>query len=657
MKTKDFLYLTILLLIQLSTVNAYTQGIVLKYDFKIVNMVPNSESNETFFDSETNIAVDPADPSTIIGSAFTYNSTSSATTAPVYLSTDGGNTWSHNNIIPSGNGMTGDISLAFGSSSGTLYSGILHGGSGLTCWMLRTTTPTASTTMTVLDPRNSEDVDQPYVNAITVNDASSTPRDRIFSGDNLLDNWGGAGGNGRTAEVMFTNDGEADPFSGFTNQIIETRTTNGQDMPAIRTAIHNSGVVYAIFYSWQSGNSSPFTCDVVVVRDDSFATGTAPFSSLIDAADGDFGQRVMTDVLVPAFGVSLGHNRLVASNLAIAVDPDNSANVFIAWCDRVGTSDYTLHFRRSTDSGQTWGSSDLLTITNATNPAIAITSNGYVGLIYQQLTGNGSTATWETHFRRAWVNGTSFTDEILSQFLDSDLAASPIRPELGDYLDMVAVGNSFFGVFPASNRPDYANFPQSVTYNRNADFTTKKLRNKANTADVDVSVDPFFFRSSPELLNLCDRYPQLCDWEYIDKYRFRFPPFPFIPDIFPCLQCPHFEIPLDDVYKEFLEIEQETKLNLPYFHLFIDGYNPDDFKIVITTKDGDLIKQHLNKTEEGFAISFHPSKKYFNTKEGIQGLKLTAMPNHADAAKMGAEFNYRLETSDYQFEEFMKMHK
>ncbi|MCD4665686.1 MAG: hypothetical protein K8R68_10500, partial [Bacteroidales bacterium] len=593
-------------------------------------------------------------------SAFTYNSTGSTTTAPVYVSTDGGNNWSHNNIVPSGNGMTGDISLAFGSSSGILYAGILRGGLDfLRCMMLRTTTPTANTTMTILEDRDSEEVDQPFVNAITADDASSIPRDRVFSGDNLYGSRISAGGNGRTAEVMFTNDGEADPFLGFTNQIIETRTTHEQDMPAIRTAIHNSGVVYAIYYSWQSGGSSLYTCDVVVVRDDNFATGTTPFSNLTDATDANIGQRVVTEVLVPAFNSSayLGNNRLVASNLAIAVDPDNSANVFIGWCDRVGTTDYTLHFRRSTDSGQTWGSSDLLTITNATNPGIAITNNGYVGLIYQQLTGSGSTATWETHFQRAWVNGTSFTDDILSKFLDSDLAASTIRPELGDYLDMVAVGNSFYGVFPASNSPDDANFPLSVTYLRNADFTTKQLRNVTNTANVNVSVDPFFFRISPQLFNLCERFPALCDWEYFDKFRFRIPPYPIIPEFWPCLQCPPFEIPLDDIYKYFWDAEHQTILNNPYFHLFIDGYDPKDFNIVITTKDGDLIKQHLNKTEKGFAISFHPSKNYFNTKDGIQGLKLTAMPNNSRAAKKGAEFSYRLETSDYQFEKFMKMRK
>lgn len=49
-------------------------------------------------------------------------------------------------------------------------------------------------------------------------------------------------------------------------------------------------------------------------------------------------------------------------------------------------------------------------------------------------------------------------------------------------------------VFSASNLPDLVNFPQGVTFQRNADFVTKVLRNVANTANVSVSIDPFFFK-------------------------------------------------------------------------------------------------------------------------------------------------------------------
>jgi hypothetical protein len=66
---------------------------------------------------------------------------------------------------------------------------------------------------------------------------------------------------------------------------------------------------------------------------------------------------------------SLGQER-IASTLSIAVDPraGQSCTVYLAWVDRVGNTDYTIHLVNLQDRGQTW-SADLLTITNATNPA------------------------------------------------------------------------------------------------------------------------------------------------------------------------------------------------------------------------------------------------------------------------------------------------
>jgi hypothetical protein len=46
--------------------------------------------------------------------------------APIFVSTDGGNTWALNVCVPGGN-MTGDISLRFSGMDGRLYAGILRG--------------------------------------------------------------------------------------------------------------------------------------------------------------------------------------------------------------------------------------------------------------------------------------------------------------------------------------------------------------------------------------------------------------------------------------------------------------------------------------------------------------------------------------------------
>src|SRR5712692_2826026 len=86
---------------------------------KVVNMIPNSRSNETVQDSEPNLAVNPANPFQIAGSAFTPDPMGGPN-APIYISTDGGNTWSLRMVVPGNSpaGGTGDISVGFATTGG-----------------------------------------------------------------------------------------------------------------------------------------------------------------------------------------------------------------------------------------------------------------------------------------------------------------------------------------------------------------------------------------------------------------------------------------------------------------------------------------------------------------------------------------------------------
>src|SRR5215213_3675303 len=86
----------------------------------VVNMIPLSLSGEVEQDSEPFLAVNPANPLQIVGSAFTPDPFGSAF-APIFVSGDGGNTWTLKSTVPS-NTMTGDISVAFGGTN-NLYSG------------------------------------------------------------------------------------------------------------------------------------------------------------------------------------------------------------------------------------------------------------------------------------------------------------------------------------------------------------------------------------------------------------------------------------------------------------------------------------------------------------------------------------------------------
>ena len=68
-------------------------------------------------------------------------------------------------------------------------------------------------------------------------------------------------------------------------------------------------------------------------------------------------------------------------------------------------------------------------------------------------------------------------------------------PYNGDYLHMMAVGKDFYGVFPANNTPDPANFPTVFPkYQHNIDTNGKTLLGSNGMTVVDASIDPFFIK-------------------------------------------------------------------------------------------------------------------------------------------------------------------
>ena len=263
----------------------------------VVNMIPQSLSGETNQDSEPNLAVDPANPSRIAASAFTPNPMGGAL-APIYVSLDGGTTWTLNNIVPSAGSIgTGDITSRFGGTSNRLYTGILDGATS-DFEVHRTPDFTSPTAMTQLEGRSNED--QPYVQAATVMGGAGVGQDRVYIGVN---DFNAAGGKTATIEQSL-DAGIAAPA--FSSVRVEKRGTLGQDGPQVRPAIHGDGTVYAAFHRWitSSGSFSANTlvitsADLIVVRDDNWGQGATPFSALADTSDGLAGRRVATGLTFP----------------------------------------------------------------------------------------------------------------------------------------------------------------------------------------------------------------------------------------------------------------------------------------------------------------------------------------------------------------------
>lgn len=445
----------------------------------LVNMIPSLSSAETNQDSESNLAVNPANPLEMAATTFTPSPNVGSKNSPIFYSKDGGATWSLKDLIAAT--PVRDQTLRFATSSGLLYAGVLWGGGSnialINFDILRTNDFTSGATMTKLAERKNDD--QPFVQAATVPSGPNAGKDRIYVGSNDH-----APGNVPATIDLSLDAAKVLPVATSTF-VIEGRTVVRDGFPT-RPAVHLNGTVYAIFYALIGGTSS----DVVIVRDDNWASGATPFQALNDTGDGKLGVRIATGVNNPFNSISIGQQR-IGSDFSIAVDPNNSAVVYVCWGD-LQSGVYTLFVRKSPDSGVTW-SGNLRSVSNATNPALAINDKGRLGFLYQQVTGLSTSQRWETTLELT-TNDFAVTTSYLLANTPANSPASNGSPYLGDYLYMMTVGELFYGIFTANNTPDKANFPNGVSYQRNANFTTKTLLANDNVTPVAVSIDPFFFK-------------------------------------------------------------------------------------------------------------------------------------------------------------------
>ncbi|MFH8384157.1 hypothetical protein ACH4E7_24965 [Kitasatospora sp. NPDC018058] len=454
---------------------------------KVVDITPKAKSGDANLDGEPNLAVNPENPLQMVATAFTPGPLNEPF-APVYVSTDGGDTWVLNNVVPgnAGDTGTGDISVGFAARGGTLYTGILNGDTD-DLQILRAPDITSVTPMEVLaDVPAQDQPDQPWV-VTGPAVAGGAGQDVVYVGNNVI------GNRPRTAIVTVSANARTGS-GGFTDAHVDRRPgTASNDGPPVRLAAHPDGTVYTAFESWTRTQGSLVTFDVVVTRDDKGGLGQNPFEDLRDSTDGAIGQRVVSGrtVRFDSHAKTLGQER-TGADLSIAVDPEDSNSVWIAWCDAVGgtlPTDYVLHVQHSTDRGQSWSPAraDLI---DGKNPSLAVNSDGLVGLVYQQLADNQ----WTTALELTSDGFTTVVTNILHQAPGDVPSAGPHHlPYLGDYIRMLTVGKDFYGVFVGNNTPDRANFPVGVTYQRNANFTTHQLFALDGVTQVQVSLDPFFF--------------------------------------------------------------------------------------------------------------------------------------------------------------------
>src|SRR5436189_1669898 len=150
---------------------------------RVVDLIPASLSGETWQDAEPFLALYASNTKLMAASAFTPNPGGSASaTAPIYVSDDGGDSWTLRNTLPS-QAMTADITHAVGGNPPVLYAGIMKV-PGFPLNELKTSDFLSVATMTLQSSR--PDIDQPFVRTTDVANAfffSSRRRHTRYIGD------------------------------------------------------------------------------------------------------------------------------------------------------------------------------------------------------------------------------------------------------------------------------------------------------------------------------------------------------------------------------------------------------------------------------------------------------------------------------------------
>src|SRR2546421_528252 len=235
---------------------------------RVVDLTPVPLSGEPGTDAEPFLALYASNPKLMAASAFTPNpGGSTSATAPIFVSDDGGDSWTLRNTLPS-QSMTADITHAVGGNPPVLYAGIMKV-PDFPLNELKASDVFSPATMTLQAFR--ADIDQPFVRTTQVGSA-----DRVYVGLNDFD-----APDGRTATVDVSLDGGAT----YASRRIEARGTAGQNGPSIRPAVAPDHTVYVAYFGWRSNAGADVASDVVVVRDDSGATWSGDLRTLTNATD------------------------------------------------------------------------------------------------------------------------------------------------------------------------------------------------------------------------------------------------------------------------------------------------------------------------------------------------------------------------------------
>jgi hypothetical protein len=438
----------------------------------LVDVIPFSQSGEQQQNSEPSIGVNPNNPNQMISGAFTsiFNANPLNSTTPFWISNNGGTTWADFGSL-----QALDKSIAFNGS--TPLAATLH---GIGPFPPPTQIQTFSSTNGIsfnntLNTFNAtgNDIDQPWIR--------TGPNNHVYVAFNNLNGFP----NAKSASLNVSTDGG----STYVTRVLETVTPGaGQDGPSVRQAI-NGNTVYAVFTRWNTlltttSGGERFASQEIVVKS---TDGGVTFSAGTQAATPIAVFTTSTNSLN-----SLGQERIGSDN-AIAVSRTNANRVVIAYADSPTIGAIQVHVAESTDGGATWANK-LTTPTGvrSATPAITILDDGQVVLLYNSY--DPQTNRLSQHLISTSDDFATTTEKILGDETNA-FPLAQFDPYVGDFTDLISIGDTFYGIFSASNADDgtLANFllngPQ--LYQRCTVGTPGAAG--FHLCDAAFSIDPYFF--------------------------------------------------------------------------------------------------------------------------------------------------------------------
>jgi hypothetical protein len=425
-------------------------------DMVVSNTDPNLVNSDVYGDSEPSLAINAANTNQLASFSFS-NGWGTTAPAPIWISTNGGSTWTKSFTWPPPTGVSAvgcpcDVTLDYDRSN-RLFGGVLNESTTGDLYAADTTDPATVGAWSWYAPggvaqkadlfnSGNEDADQPWLRMNR--DPTTASQDNTYVG---YDDFTPSPQTIRitsahgTAPPQFDVDANPGVQGGF--------GTN----PGTRLAAdHSNGTMYVV-WQYATGQAADLSYRTICYALNRSTDGGTTWT-LNGHSGGICVATANSTQPTPKFGTV---NALLGGVDAISVDPTNG-DVYVVYGARDGaTLNNRLAIRRMTPDGSgglTIGPEHFVTgQVQAALPSVAVASNGTIGVLYDTYEGmNGSGfPVFTAHLTQSTDHGTTFSDVPLVSF------ASPAKDNgdsrqriLGDYQQLRSVGNTFYGVSPVS---------------------------------------------------------------------------------------------------------------------------------------------------------------------------------------------------------------